>query len=126
MIRLEAWVEETIRTLLNGLQLSGYSILLLTVPLSILQGIFSFFPFASLFVLHVTTFGLLEGMLISWLVGSVAAIVCFILCRYFFMIGSKNVSEKNESSMKNGRNIWIFMVCGLSYCCARFHSCQTI
>ncbi|MEC0091602.1 TVP38/TMEM64 family protein [Paenibacillus macquariensis] len=77
-------MEQVIEWLLNFTGLEGIGIILLTTVLAIIQGILGLFPFATLIVLHISILGLEVGLLASWLVGSVAAILVFTMCRYFF------------------------------------------
>ncbi|GIP35218.1 TVP38/TMEM64 family protein [Paenibacillus sp. J2TS4] len=81
---MQATIEQWIEWLLEVTQLEGYSILLITAPLAVIQGFFGFFPFATLIVLHLTAFGLGQGLLASWMVGTLASVVVFSVCRYFF------------------------------------------
>lgn len=78
------WITQWIDRLVELTGFNGYSILLLTVPLSIVQGIFSLFPFASLMILHISSFGSAQGIFFSWLLGTVASIIAFVIFRYFF------------------------------------------
>ncbi|OAB36756.1 L-seryl-tRNA selenium transferase [Paenibacillus macquariensis subsp. defensor] len=77
-------MDQVIEWLLNFTGLEGIGIILLTTVLAIIQGILGLFPFATLIVLHISILGLEVGLLASWLVGSVAAILVFTMCRYFF------------------------------------------
>ncbi len=77
-------MDQVIEWLLNFTGLEGIGIILLTTMLAIIQGILGLFPFATLIVLHISILGLEVGLLASWLVGSVAAILVFTMCRYFF------------------------------------------
>ncbi|MBD2848222.1 TVP38/TMEM64 family protein [Paenibacillus sp. IB182496] len=78
---MQEWIDQAIERLVASAGLDGYMLLLLTTPLSIVQGIVTFFPFATLMLLHVATFGVVEGLLVSWLLGTLASIVCFWLSR---------------------------------------------
>jgi len=78
------FMDQVIEWLLNFTGLEGIGIILLTTMLAIIQGILGLFPFATLIVLHISILGLEVGLLASWLVGSVAAILVFTMCRYFF------------------------------------------
>lgn len=77
-------MDQVIEWLLNFTGLEGIGIILLTTVLAIIQGILGLFPFATLIVLHISILGLEVGLLASWFVGSVAAILVFTMCRYFF------------------------------------------
>lgn len=77
-------IDQSIEWLLNFTGLEGISIIILTTVLAIIQGFLGVFPFATLIVLHISILGLGVGLMASWLVGSVAAIVVFTICRYFF------------------------------------------
>lgn len=77
-------IDQAIDWLLNFTGLEGISIILLTTVLAIIQGLLGIYPFATLIVLHISILGLKVGLMASWFVGSVAAIVVFLICRYFF------------------------------------------
>lgn len=77
-------IDQAIEWLLNFTGLEGISIIFLTTLLAIIQGIIGFFPFATLIVLHISTLGLTVGLIASWFVATVASIVVFTICRYFF------------------------------------------
>ncbi len=77
-------MDQAIEWLLNFTGLEGISIIFLTTMLAIIQGILGVFPFATLIVLHISILGLTFGLMASWLVGSVAAIFVFTICRFFF------------------------------------------
>jgi uncharacterized membrane protein YdjX (TVP38/TMEM64 family) len=82
--RLGAHINDWIDWLLKATHLEGLSILLVTIPLAVIQGFLGIFPFATLIMLHISILGLAEGLFASWLAGSVAAIVVYLICRYFF------------------------------------------
>jgi len=77
-------IDQAMDWLLNFTGLEGVSIILLTLILAIIQNFLGIFPFATLIVLHISILGLKAGLMASWLVGTVAAIVVFIICKYFF------------------------------------------
>ena len=77
-------IDQAIDWLLNFTGLEGIAIILLTLILAIIQNFLGIFPFATLIVLHISILGVKAGLMASWLVGSVAAIVVFIICKYFF------------------------------------------
>lgn len=91
-------IERAIDWLLELTQLDGYSILLLTLPLAIIQGFLGLFPFATLIMLHISILGIKGGLLTSWLTGTVAAVIVFLCCRYLFF-GKLN-RKWNERLMK--------------------------
>jgi uncharacterized membrane protein YdjX (TVP38/TMEM64 family) len=77
-------IEQWIQQLAEAAGLEGYFILLITIPLAVVQGFLGFYPFATIIVVHIASLGLIGGMLASWLAGTVAAIVVFMVCRYLF------------------------------------------
>lgn len=77
-------VNDTIDWLLSAIQLDGFQIILLTLPLAIIQNFLGCFPFATLIMLHVSALGIVNGLIISWLVSIVASLVVFYCCRYWF------------------------------------------
>ncbi|WP_040948775.1 TVP38/TMEM64 family protein [Gorillibacterium massiliense] len=78
--RFEEWID----WLLTTANLSGPSVLLLTIPLAIIQGLFGVFPFATLVFIHIAVMNVTAGLLSSWLAGTVASIVVYFICRFFF------------------------------------------
>src|SRR5688572_1569249 len=61
-----------------------YDLLWLTIPLFILQGVVTSFPFIILLLVHISLFGFIEGVLFSWVGTYLGSMVCFYLGRYFF------------------------------------------
>lgn len=78
--RINMWID----ALVAASGLAGPSILLLTIPLAIVQGLFGVFPFATIILIHITTLGVAGGLMASWLAGTVAALGVYLLFRYFF------------------------------------------
>jgi uncharacterized membrane protein YdjX (TVP38/TMEM64 family) len=81
---LNEWVKEITDWFLETTQLGGYSILLLTIPLAVVQGLFGFFPFATIVMLHLSLLGITNGLFASWIAGTAAGMVVYLMCRYFF------------------------------------------
>jgi uncharacterized membrane protein YdjX (TVP38/TMEM64 family) len=77
---LNGWIE----SLLESTSLSGFYVLILTVPLAIVQGILGIFPFSILIVLNISAMGLFDGLLTSWLMSILVANIVFLCCRSFF------------------------------------------
>ncbi|QGG58889.1 L-seryl-tRNA selenium transferase [Paenibacillus sp. B01] len=77
---MNGWID----SLVAASGLGGPAILLLTIPLAVLQGLFGFFPFATIILIHISILGIAGGLLASWLAGTVAALVVYLLFRYFF------------------------------------------
>lgn len=69
--------------LLQSLGLSGPAILFVTIPLAVLQSVFSFFPFVVLIVLHVTVFDVLGGMAVSWAVCNIGSVLAYLMFRRY-------------------------------------------
>ena len=113
---LITWIDNLIESLIELTQLNGYNVLLLTIPLAIIQGIITIFPFATLLLLHISTFGLLEGLFISWLIGSLASVVCFIFCRYLFYdwfakrLGNRLVKYSKWQKYMDDYGIWVIIM----------------
>ncbi|WP_342480635.1 VTT domain-containing protein [Paenibacillus sp. FSL L8-0340] len=76
---INGWID----WLLQSLGLNGPYILLATIPLTILQSLFGFFPLAILIVLHVSEFHVIGGMLVSWLACNLGAILVYFLFRRY-------------------------------------------
>jgi uncharacterized membrane protein YdjX (TVP38/TMEM64 family) len=79
---LDEWIQQLTEWLVETTQLGGYSILLLTIPLAIIQGTFGIFPFATLLMLHLSVLGVAKGLLASWIVGTIAGMVVYLLCQH--------------------------------------------
>ncbi|QJC54471.1 TVP38/TMEM64 family protein [Paenibacillus albicereus] len=77
---MNGWID----ALVAASGLDGPAILLLTIPLAVLQGLFGLFPFATIILIHISILGIAGGLLASWLAGTVAALVVYLLFRYFF------------------------------------------
>lgn len=104
---MSATINEWIDWLFAWAGLEGIAILALTVPLGIIQGLFGVFPFATLILLHVSALGIVEGLLASWLVGTISALVVYALCRSAFAdwferkwLGKMERYKKWESSLR--------------------------
>lgn len=76
---INGWID----WLLQSLGLSGPYILLATVPLTLLQSLFGFFPLAILIVLHVSEFDIIGGMAVSWLACNLGSILIYFLFRRY-------------------------------------------
>ncbi|WP_188537480.1 TVP38/TMEM64 family protein [Paenibacillus segetis] len=79
---MDEWIQQMTEWLVETTQLGGFSILLLTIPLAIIQGVVGFFPFATLLMLHLSVLGVAKGLFASWLVGTIAGTVIYLLCQY--------------------------------------------
>lgn len=73
--------EEFVDWLVGWTQLGGYSILLVTFPLAIVQSFIGIYPFAALVLLNVSAVGLAEGLLTSWLMGILGTILAYLACK---------------------------------------------
>ncbi|WP_018752491.1 TVP38/TMEM64 family protein [Paenibacillus sanguinis] len=81
---MSEWIGQITDWFLTATSLDGYSVLLLTIPLAVIQGLFGFFPFATLVLLHISLLGIVEGLLASWIAGTLAGLIVYLLCRYWF------------------------------------------
>lgn len=79
---MSEWMEEIFDWFREATPLDGGHILWLTLPLGVIQYILSIFPFVTLLLIHVQTFGIINGLLISWVVGSMGSVVSFLFFRY--------------------------------------------
>ncbi|MGO4886550.1 TVP38/TMEM64 family protein [Anaerobacillus sp. MEB173] len=79
----------------------GYRLLWITIPLAILQGVITVFPFFLIIIIHVSSFGLIEGFLFSWIGSFLGAIVCFILARYFSSDWTVRLWNRNKGNYQN-------------------------
>ncbi len=77
-------IDKWIDALLTFTSLGGMWILLITVPLAIIQGLLGLFPFATLIMLHISALGLVNGIIASWISGTIAAIAVFWVARSLF------------------------------------------
>ncbi|THF79577.1 TVP38/TMEM64 family protein [Cohnella fermenti] len=78
------YINNNVDWVLDTLGLSGFGIVLITLPLAVIQGSLGIFPFSTLIFLHISALGLVNGMLMSWLVSIVSSIVVYACCRYWF------------------------------------------
>ncbi|MGP0583906.1 TVP38/TMEM64 family protein [Paenibacillus timonensis] len=81
---MNEWIKQLTDWFLETTHLGGYSILLLTIPLAVVQGIFGFFPFATIVMLHISLLGIMNGLLASWIAGTAAGMIVYLMCGYFF------------------------------------------
>ncbi|RCX17004.1 putative membrane protein YdjX (TVP38/TMEM64 family) [Fontibacillus phaseoli] len=78
------WIEQITGWLLEVTQIKGFWILLITIPLALLQGIVGVFPFATLVMLHISVLGVANGLLASWIAGSVAGMAVYLISKFMF------------------------------------------
>lgn len=78
---MQEWIDALIERLISMTGLNGYSLLVVTFPMALIQGTVTIFPFATLLLLHISAFGWFEGMMVSWAAGTLASIACFYLSR---------------------------------------------
>jgi uncharacterized membrane protein YdjX (TVP38/TMEM64 family) len=64
--------------------LEGLMVLLATIPLAVIQGIVTLFPFPTLIFIHIGALDLWGGLVSSWLAGTIAAVAAFWIFRYLF------------------------------------------
>lgn len=81
---MNEWIEPITRWLLDVTRLSGFGILVITLPLALVQGTFGIFPFATIVMLHISTLGVAQGLLASWFTGTVAGMIVYWLCKTTF------------------------------------------
>ncbi|MBM6996927.1 SNARE associated Golgi protein [compost metagenome] len=81
---MNEWIKQLTDWFLETTHLGGYSILLLTIPLAVVQGIFGVFPFATIVMLHISLLGIMNGLLASWIAGTAAGMIVYLMCGYFF------------------------------------------
>ncbi|RED59222.1 TVP38/TMEM64 family protein [Cohnella lupini] len=77
-------LSDWIKNLLESTSLSGFYVLLLTFPLTIVQGVLGLFPYTILIVLNISAMGLTYGLLTSWISSIIVANLVFYCCRSFF------------------------------------------
>ncbi|GGA30451.1 TVP38/TMEM64 family protein [Paenibacillus physcomitrellae] len=80
---MENYPEEFIDWLIQTMQLNGYSILLVTIPLALIQSFIGLYPFAALIMLNISAIGLVEGLLVSWAMGTLGTILVYVVCEKF-------------------------------------------
>ncbi|WMT38942.1 VTT domain-containing protein [Paenibacillus sp. D2_2] len=81
---MNAWIEQWTNWLIEATQLGGFSILIITIPLSLLQGTIGIFPFATIVMLHISVLGIKNGLIASWIAGAIAGMIVYLLCGYLF------------------------------------------
>jgi len=78
------WLNAWIGGLVEITGLGGWSILAVTIPLAIAQGFLGLYPFSTLILIHVYALGVKEGLLVSWMAGTLSAIIVYLVCKYLF------------------------------------------
>lgn len=73
----------------------SYEVLWVTLPLHILQGVVTIFPFITLLIVHLLVFGFWEALVFSWIGSMLGSIVCFYLGRFFFHDYFQKIWQKN-------------------------------
>ncbi len=81
---MNEWIEQFTGWLLEVTQIEGFWILLITIPLALIQGIIGIFPFATIVMLNISVLGVINGLLASWIAGSVAGMAVYMLCKFLF------------------------------------------
>ncbi|MEF2966002.1 VTT domain-containing protein [Paenibacillus sp. M1] len=81
---MNEWIEQITGWLLAVTGIEGFGILLITIPLALLQGTIGFFPFATIVMLNISVLGVMNGLLASWIAGSVAGMAVYLLCKFMF------------------------------------------
>ncbi|GIP52442.1 MULTISPECIES: TVP38/TMEM64 family protein [Paenibacillus] len=81
---MNEWIEQFTGWLLEVTQIEGFWILLITIPLALIQGIIGIFPFATIVMLNISVLGVMNGLLASWIAGSVAGMAVYMLCKFLF------------------------------------------
>jgi len=81
---LNGWIEQWTNWLIEATQLGGFSILLITIPLALIQGTIGIFPFATIVLLHISVLGIADGLVASWIAGTSAGMIVYLLCGYLF------------------------------------------
>lgn len=81
---MSTWLNDWIGGLVELTGLTGLSIVLVTIPLAIIQGFLGLFPFSTLIFIHVYALGVQQGLLISWLAGTLSAVIVYLVCKYLF------------------------------------------
>ncbi|WP_157811971.1 TVP38/TMEM64 family protein [Alteribacter populi] len=74
----------------------GYFLLFVTIPLMILQNIFTLFPVLLIIVVHLLSFGVIEGAVYSLIGTLLGALACFYLVKHF----NHRISERIWSKRK--------------------------
>lgn len=81
---MNEWIEQFTGWLLEVPQIEGFWILLITIPLALIQGIIGIFPFATIVMLNISVLGVMNGLLASWIAGSVAGMAVYMICKFLF------------------------------------------
>ncbi|MBB5174481.1 TVP38/TMEM64 family protein [Texcoconibacillus texcoconensis] len=83
----------------------GYNVLWLTIPLMVIQGIFTLFPIILVVMIHALVFGFYEGFLYSFIGTFFGAMICFILSRYLFSEWARLFWEKKRDKYTKPINL---------------------
>ncbi|AWB44776.1 L-seryl-tRNA selenium transferase [Paenibacillus sp. CAA11] len=78
------YIDEGLDWLLSTLQLDGYAVLMITLPLAVIQAFLGIYPFAALIMLHISALGLGSGLLVSWGVGIISTLIVYLVFERFF------------------------------------------
>ncbi|MDN4070505.1 VTT domain-containing protein [Paenibacillus vini] len=81
---MNEWIEQFTGWLLEVTQIEGFWILLITIPLALIQGIIGIFPFATIVMVNISVLGVMNGLLASWIAGSVAGMAVYMICKFLF------------------------------------------
>jgi len=74
---INGWIDQ----LIEATQLDGYHLLILTIPLALIQGLLGLFPFTTIIMLNISALGIVNGMIVSWLAGTLAAVAVYFFCK---------------------------------------------
>jgi len=77
-------IDEWIEGVLASTALTGFYVLMITFPLALVQGILGIFPFTLLVVINISSMGLVNGLLASWVSSIIVTTIVFYCCRSFF------------------------------------------
>lgn len=101
LLGIDKIIDDNIKLFMDIEKEYGYSLLLLTIPLSIVQGVVTLFPIITIITFHTIVFGVTEGLLYSFIGSFLGSIICFILGRYFFNDWSEKLWQKKKVKYQN-------------------------
>lgn len=94
-------IDENLKLFMDIENEYGHLLLLITIPLSILQGIITIFPIITIITFHILVFGVTEGVIYSFIGSFLGSILSFVLARYFFSDLSEKIWQRNKIKYQN-------------------------
>ncbi len=98
---IDELIDDNIKLFVDIEKEYGHLLLFITIPLSIIQGVVTFFPIITIITFHILVFGVTEGVIYSFIGSFLGSILSFVLGRYFFFDLSEKLWEKKKVKYQN-------------------------